>query len=379
MNILLKNCSIVFFFLSLGISLKGQVFLFADTVSTNISGIDYDFLPVQSEVAFNFLFYSTKKEKQKFELLTLRDTSIISRIQIENPGLEGGGAWLKSAVMSDEQLLLLHVDGFLIVYKKDKKENFVLKETLNIGKQIGRDFNTISLLDSENVLLTSSYNYSTEKKLYDNYALCIYDLQRKEVVRQIEMDLGKGMLLSHFSTTIIIESKKNKIAVAHPTLPFIYIYNDKLIPIDTLSVQFQDTLSVDSVINAVFPDSFLELNRLYPKEIIQTIEDKKINQMERVEKVFWLTEDILGYIVRQPFSKARMFVFYSLSEKKELYKKIDPYIYSGTPMCTNFVSSKRILINNNKTIYYDYVYENDESDFYYQFFLYNSPLFNDAE
>jgi hypothetical protein len=157
------------------------------------------------------------------------------------------------------------------------------------------------------------------------------------------------------------------------------LYNDKLVPIDTLFVQFQDTLSVDSVINAVFSDSFLEFNKFYPKEIIQIIEDKKINQMERIEKVFWLTDDILGYTVRQPFSKARMFVFYSLSEKKELYKKIDPYIYSGIPMCTNFVSSTRILLNNNKTIYYDYIYENDESDFYYQFSLYNSPLFNSAE
>jgi hypothetical protein len=373
-----KKYIIVLFSLFLIIPLKGQVFSFADTVVTNISGVDYKFLPVQSEDAFNFLFYSTRKEKHNFELLTLKDTSI-SRMQIKNPGFEGGGAWYESATMSDEQLLLLHVDGFLVIYEKNKKGKFVLEETFDIMKQIGRDFNIISLLDSENIILINSYNYYNEKKLYNNYALCIYNLRTKKIVHLIEKDLGKGILLSHFSATFTIENKKDKIAMAHPTLPLIYIYNDKLDIIDTLIVQFKDTVSVDSVINSVFTDSYLELNRPYVKEIIQTIEDKKINQMERIEKVFWLSDDILGYTVRQPFSMAREFVFYSLSEKRELYKKIDPYVYSGVSMCTNFVSSTRVLINNKKTIYYDYIYESDESDFYYEFFLYDSPLFNGTE
>ena len=97
----------------------------------------------------------------------------------------------------------------------------------------------VSFLDTENVLLASSYNYYTEKKLYDNFALCVFNLETKKVVRQIEMDLGKEMLLSHFSVNVPIESKKDKIAVAHPTLPFIYIYNDKLDIIDTIYASFQ--------------------------------------------------------------------------------------------------------------------------------------------
>ena len=372
MNTILKNCSIIFF-LSLLTSLKGQVFTFIDSIPTTISTISYKFLPVQSDNSFNFLFYSVKNKKQDFELLTLKDTAI-SRIPIKNKKLDGGGSWYQSAFISDNKLLLLHVDGYLVVYEKNKKGNFVFKKTLTIK---GEKYNIVSLLDNETVLLANSYNGYTEKKLYNDYVLCTYNLKTKELYH-IEMDLGKGILLSHFATTFLIESKKDKIALAHPTLPFIYIYNDKLEPIDTVYVQFKDSISVDSVINAVFSDDFIKLNRTRPKEIIQTIEDKKIDQLERIEKIFWLSDDVLGYTIRQPLSKERMFVFYSISEKKELYRGIDTYVYSGIPMCTNFTSSTRVLINNNKTVWYGRIYNEDKSEMYYKFNIYDLLLFSNG-
>ena len=228
------------------------------------------------------------------------------------------------------------------------------------------------MLDTENVLLMNTYNYNTEKKWYDNYALCIYNLQTNKR-HQIEMDFGKGILLSYFSSTVLIENKKDKIAVAHPTLPFIYIYNNKLETIDTVYVQFQDNISVDSVINTVFSDSLLELNSNRPKEIIQIIKDGNIDQMERIEKVFWLSYDILGYTICKPLSKERMFVFYSISQKKELHRNT----YYGAPY--NFFSSTRILIDNNKTIWYEPIYKDDKSDMYYQFRIYDLLPFDGAK
>ena len=358
--------SSILFFLSLITSSHGQTFTFADSANTTISNVTYRLLPIQSEENFNFLCYSTKNKKQDFELLVLKDT-LISKMELKNRGLDGGGSAYKSAVMSNKKLLLLHVDGFLLVYIKNKKGNYILKETLTIK---GKHFNTISLLDDENVLLMNSYNYYNEEKLYDNYVLCVFNLPTKKVVYSKEMDLGKGILLSHFSSTVLIESKKDKIAMAHPTLPLVYIYNDKLNPIDTIYAQFQDSISVDSVINTVFTDSFLERNRTRPKEIIETIENGKINQMERIEKVFWLSDDIVGYIIRQAFSQERRFVFYSIAEKRELYDKIDS-LFSG-----NFVSSTRVLINNNKTIWNGYIHNEDKSDIYYQFMLYGMQPLN---
>ena len=367
MSVLLKNSSIVFF-LSLITTLSGQVFRLTNSIPTTISGIEYRFLPVQSDNDFNFLFYSVKNKKQNFELITIKDTSAITRMPIKNKGLDGGGSWYKSAVMSDKKLLLLHVDGYLIIYEKDKKGNYALKKTLNIR---GRDFKMLSLLDNETILLANSYNGYDKDKLHDNYALCVYNLQTNKIPYYAEMDLGKGILLSHIGTTVLIESKKDKIALAHPTLPFIYIYNENLKPIDTVHVQFQHALSIDSVINTVFSDSYLE--RINPKDIIQTINDGKIDDMERIEKVFWLSDDVLGYTIQQPFSQARMFVFYSLSEKRELYSRI----YDGPPY--NFFSSTRVLINNNKTIWTDGIYKNDKSDIYYKFDIFDLLPFNGAE
>jgi hypothetical protein len=374
MSILLKKCSIFLFFLFLIIHLKGQIFSLTDSIPTNISRFAYEFKPVQSENDFNFLFYSIKNKKQNFELITIKDKNIC-KMEIKNKGLDGGGSWYKSAVMDNKILLLLHVDGYIVVYIKNKKGNYDLKETLNIK---GRNFNTISLLDTEKILLMNSYNYYTKEKLYDDYVLCIFNLRTKEVTHQVKVDLGKGILLSHFSSTVLMESKKNKIAVAHPTLPFIYIYNEKLEPIDTIYTKFQHTVSVDSVINTAFSDSFLEHNRMRPKEIIETIEKKKIDQMERVEKVFWINDDILGYTIRQPFSDARMFVFYSISEKRELYKRIEPFV-RGFILPYNFTSSTRVLINNNKTIWFGSIYKDDESDAYYRFYLYDLLPFNGAK
>jgi hypothetical protein len=347
----------------------------SDSIPTYISKIKYGFLPVQSENNFNLLFYSEKKDRQNFELLTIKGTSI-SKMKVKNKGLDGGGSWYMSAVMSNEILLLFHVDGYLVVYEKNKKGKYIFKKILNIGT--GK-YSTISLFDNENVLLVNDYNYYTEKKLYNDYALSVLNLQTKNVTHHLEMDLGKGILLSHFNATALIESKKNKIAAAHPTLPFIYIYNEKLEPIDTVYVQFQQSVSVDSVINSVFTDSFIKLNRTKPKEIIETIEKKEIHQMERIEKVFWLSDDIVSYTICQPYSKwARIFVFYSVSEKRELYKKIELCPY-GSNAPYNFVTSKRVLINNNKTIYIDYIYTDDESDAYYMFYLYDLLPFNDTK
>lgn len=372
MNILFKKNSIIFFYLFIVINLKGQVFSLADSIPTHISQINYSFLPVQSDNAFNFLFYSEKKEKQNFKLFTVKGTSI-HKIQLKNMGLDGGGNWYMSAVMSNEILLLLHVDGYLVVYEKNKKGKYIFNKILNIG---AGNYSAISLLDNENVLLVNDYNCYTEKKLYEDYALSVLNLQTKNVIHHLEMDLGKGILFSYFSSTKLIESKKNKIAVAHPTLPFIYIYNEKLEPIDTIHAPFQHAVSVDSVINTVFTDSFIKRNRTNPKEIIDAIDNGKIDQMERIEKVFWLNDDIIGYTICQPFSKwARIFVYYSISEKRELYKNIELYSDdSNTPY--NFVTSTRVLINNNKTIAIDYIYKNDESDIYYMFYLYDLLPFN---
>ena len=153
--------------------LKGQVFVRTDSVPTTISKIAYRFLPMQSENDFNFLFYSTKNKKQNFELVTLNDT-VISRMEIKNKGLDGGGSWYKSAVMSNDKLLLLHVDGYLVLYEKNKKHNYVLKKVLTIK---GKHFDLVSFLDKETILLANSYN-DNNKKLYGNYALHTYNLRK---------------------------------------------------------------------------------------------------------------------------------------------------------------------------------------------------------
>lgn len=374
-NKLFNKCNIILFFLSLITQLSGQVFILTDTIPTTISEITYDFLPIQSDNNFNFLFYSVKNERHDFELFTLKDTAI-SRMPLKNKDLNGGGDWYSSAAMSEKKILLLHGDGYIVVYKKNKKGNYTFKETLTMK---GRSFNTISLLDDENVLLMNNYNYYTEEKLYDDYVLCVFNLRTKKVVNYTILDLGKGILLSHFSSTVLIESKKDKIALAHPTLPFIYIYNDSLNPIDTIYAQFHDTLSVDSVINAVFSDVFIKRNRTNPKEIIETILDRKIDQMERIEKVFWINDDILGYTICQPFSRARMFIFYSISEKKELYKAINSFTFGALGSPYNFTSSTRVLLNNNKTVWHGSIYKDDESDVYYRFYLYDLLPFISTE
>ena len=213
MKIAIKNSSLFLLFLCFVISLKGQMFSFIDTIPTNISSIKYEFLPIQSEENFNYLLFSTEKEKQNFELLTIKNNTISNRGRLKNLKLDGGGDWYLSAAMSDKQLLLLHVDGFLVVYTKDKKGNYVLNDVVNIRQQTGRDFNIVSSLDDENIILMNAYNFYTDKKLYDNYTICIYNLRTKEPIRQIEIDLGRGILFSHFASTILMESKKNKIAL----------------------------------------------------------------------------------------------------------------------------------------------------------------------
>lgn len=368
MKILFKKNSIIFFFLFIVVTLKGQVFSLVDSLPTNISEITYDSHPVHSEKGFYLLFYPIKEKKGDFELLTLKDTEI-HKIQLKNPKLDGGGAWIQSVAISDNQLVLYHVDGIIVLYQKNKKGNYVLKEKINIGTQI-KESSIISFLDSENIILMNDYNYYTEKKLYDNYAICIYNLKSKKVVHQIELDLGKGILLSHYGLGSSIESKKDKIAVAHPTLPYIYIFNDNLNPIDTIHAQFQDKISVDSVVYAIFTDSFIEDNRFNPKGIIKTIEDKKIDQMERIEKVFWLNDDIVGYTIRHPFSKARIFVFYSIKEKREIARQIEFYAANSVAP-KNFIYTPRILINNNKTIDFNTVYDKDKNDFFFYILLYD--------
>jgi hypothetical protein len=200
------------------------VFLCTDTIVTDISEVSYSFLPIQSNENFNFLFYSQKNKKHNFELVTIKDTSIVGRIEIKHKKFEGGGSWYQSAYMSNEMLLLLHIEGVLVVYKKNKKGNYKFKEILKIK---GRDFNVVSLLDDENILLANSYNFYDKERLYDNYVMLVYNLPTNKVTYETEIDLGKGILLAHYSLTSM-ESRKHKIAIAHPTLPFIYIYNEKL-------------------------------------------------------------------------------------------------------------------------------------------------------
>lgn len=87
---------------------------------------------------------------------------------------------------------------------------------------------------------------------------------------------------------------------------------------------------------------------------------------EKVEKVFFVTDDIVGYtIALQHTSNTRTFVLYSLSQRKEVYKVTDTF--NNDKMAYQFLSSGCVVVKNGKTPYYDYKVKKNK--YWYQFYI----------
>ena len=277
-----------------------------------------------------------------------------------------------SGQMYKNKLYLYCSDGYIRIFNHTN-EKFRLKKKI-YARSPYRKFESITVVNDSIILLMNGYNFKYEPvSKHDNYAMRIFDIKNNKIVADKEIDLGKGIELAYYSRYSLIESNGKNILLAHPTRPEIYIFNLNLQCTDTIHCRFTTHVNYDSIVNTLLTESLMHPYNTYGR--IQFFQNSDILDYEKIEKVFFISNDIIGYTIEQDnvdptygnshFKRDKIFVTYSLSQKKELSYMPTPF---ESIVARNFTSSGRILIKNNKTIHFD-CYEKNEK-VYYRFNIY---------
>jgi len=169
-------------------------------------------------------------------------------------------------------------------------------------------------------LLYNTYNNPITNVFPDIFRIAILNIKTRLVEKIREVPVEKGSLFSHYGYNLIVNSE-DKIAVAHPTKPEFYIYNNELDIIDTVCINYPDINNTNKLIDSTFSDEYLKQNRFDPisSYITKINEEFLYLSKARIHKISFLTNDkLLIHIYPNNNNKLDSIIHfvYSIKEKK---------------------------------------------------------------
>ncbi len=274
----------------------------------------------------------------------------------------GGGCCLQKnemILMTWDHLYHVKQKGnTLETYKKIKlpqKENFDFEKILPIYGEAS----------TNNVLLVNTYNYRRSDTVHDIFRLARFNYKKKKIEKTVNIDVGKGIYLSHFSFKWASSTKDN-IAIAHPCKPEVYLYDNNLVAKDTIFIDYPAIYKTQTFLDSILPNDFLLDNKPPAYKIIEILNKNKIMRYPKIEQIAFIDDDLL-FIYVQPeidlnaskWTPGKLYFVYSLS-------KGEFYINEGVKETFSTINRSQPIdfINNYTVNLVDSVDENNQYKYY---------------
>lgn len=87
-----------------------------------------------------------------------------------------------------------------------------------------------------------------------------FNIKKKKIEKIINIDVGKGIFLSHFSNHMISTSKNN-IAISHPCKPEVYLFDNDLNLLDTIVIDYPNIFKTKNLLDSILTDTLILENR----------------------------------------------------------------------------------------------------------------------
>ncbi len=204
---------------------------------------------------------------------------------------------------------------------------------------------------SKYVLLANTYNCSSRKTIYDIFRFAKFNIKKKKIEKIINIDVGKGIFLSHFSNHMISTSKNN-IAISHPCKPEVYLFDNDLNLLDTIVIDYPNIFKTKNLLDSILTDTLILENRYMTINLLQILHNNNIMKYPRIDKVAFIDEDLLFIFVKPDavvdtnnnWHRNHLHYVYSLSNKD---------FFETKGKISNFDainSSQPLIFHNNKTV-----------------------------
>lgn len=343
-----------------------QLFTLSDSICTKISAVNKDLFPLLSnDESFYYLSVSSIKPR-KAQIIGIKSNNEL--VVRDFPKLKKYDRYgLQWATIVGNRLFFKYADALFIADLQKNGKYKIIKQKYYYS-QTNELYDKLFAINNSQVILMQDYDrrYNDEDTC-GSYSMCVYDVEKEKIVNKKDVYLGRGIALGFNSRYTPLQTNGKHIVLAHPTKPEIYIFNLQLEAIDTIYCSFVTKVNYDSIIHSLLTDEIMKTKNNAQRFNIMT--DDKIVEYEKVEKVFFITDDIIGYTIAEKRSLSeRTFVLYSISQRKEVFKSIDTF--EGHNMPYQFLSSYPVLIKNKKSINYTYYVTNKEN-YNYMFYLYD--------
>jgi hypothetical protein len=234
----------------------------------------------------------------------------------------GEFGYILDVVSKNDSLFILESD-YLFFYIIKNKE-YILNKKLAYRKFANID--QIFKLNDESLLLANSYNCSQSKfwKVFDKIRFYTLDLNTWKIkrVKKIKTKPNIGMLYAYNSGHQWIDTRYNKILLADPMDLKLTIYNDDFQLIRKIQLERSTICSTKDSLEKYFDTPFLKHTRFNPKERIMKLRETNAYYFERIEKVFFASDDLIGISKTLPSLKQneRQLLFYSILLDQIVYE-----------------------------------------------------------
>jgi hypothetical protein len=261
-------------------------------------------------------------------------------------------------IMSDEKL-------FLVKQKGDKFVN-IAKKKFPTGKN--NEYERIDFMNYpayDHILLSSTYNSWNcidENSLYSKIRLAKFNFKKGKIEKKVELDVGKGIFLGMFSFDWIATSN-NAIAVANPTKPEIYLYDNNLDIKDTIFIDYPDIIKTGKFIDSIISDDIIKKYKYKMKELGDfLLASADIYKLPKIKKIVFINDDLLLICVQPKCNSGEencgaktLFYVYSLSNEE---------FYDNNGVLSNFSAfnstANTVFINNQAINITDSVDDSDK-------------------
>ena len=322
---------------------------------------DYDnrFQSASKTIVPMRLKYS-KETEDSVLLLVIDSTLKDNKLYFKRPrkGLSAYEDLYYGAEMPGGEVLL---KSQFYIYRTQKQEN-----ELHLKKKIRlrNSYNFISRLDgiSKNkVVLANTYNNSYKGRPYDNIRVSIFNMGTRRTEKSVKVDIGKGILLSHYGFNMIAKSD-DYIAVSSPLKGEVYIMNNKLNVIDTVKINYSPILHTEQLLDSILPDKVLLENYGKAYLNLQIMSEYKIYLKPKIDKIAFVGNDLLFIMVHideAEYSGKHIDFVYSVKSKK--FRNSNGVINGNNDL----MSSQQILFNGTSYVTIDDSLGNDGIYHYY--------------
>lgn len=226
------------------------------------------------------LFFFSYSDLKHIPIFRVNKENVIID-SIPNVKIDLGGSvynpFIRSMFYDDGNLYFFY--GYGIAKAEKKGDDWLFENYYNSNtEEYIQKYDRIIGVFGQNVVLANDIYYKNSPNRKYEYTIGLYDTEKNNLIKEITIDCGRGILLNTFSFFNLFTVNERYISFIDPIAPKVYLYNKDLELVDTIVFQEQNSYSqTRNKLKELFTDDFLSVSMSSPKNLVFPLYENIIN------------------------------------------------------------------------------------------------------